>query len=101
MLLLIILINVGKTACFQQNQVKAWAELSRKPFTAIQTQDSGLRAKTTFFRLGAQSPSFPLSLERFYFRSNMFTIHLPLQRVSFSNVKIRNKKITYTFSGEV
>lgn len=51
MLLLIFLINVGKTACFQQNQVKTWAELSRKPFTSTQTEDSGLRASTLIFQI--------------------------------------------------
>lgn len=101
MLLLIILTNVGKTTCSQQNQVKTWAELPRKFFTSIQTKGSGLRANTTFFRLGAQSASLSLSLERFHFRSNVFTIHLSLERVYFSNMKIRNKKISCTFSGGV
>lgn len=101
MLLLVILTSVEKTTCSQQNQVKTWAELPRKFFTSIQTKGSGLRANTTSFRLGAQSASFLLSLERFHFRSNVFTIHLSLERVYFSNMKIRNKKISCPLSGGV
>lgn len=42
------------------------------------------------------SPSSHFSLERFYFRS-ILTIHLPPQSVPISNVKIINKKTSYTF----